>query len=69
MDEKGNNRTELIQVIYRPSIQPTPVQSVTAVPVQTTEVTKPVVYNVIFAALIIVFLVLIYWAWKYKIKR
>jgi hypothetical protein len=70
MDEKGNNRTELIQVIYSPSIQPTPVQSATAVPVQTNEVTKkPVVYNIIFAALIIAFLILIYWAWKYKIKR
>jgi hypothetical protein len=70
VDEKGNNRTDLIQVIYSPSIQPTPVQSFTAVPVQTPEVTKmPVVYNVIFAALIIAFLVLIYWVWKYKIKR
>ncbi len=69
VDEKGNNMTGLIQVIYSPS-QPTPVQSVTAVPVQTTEVTKkPVVYNVIFAALVIAFLVIIYWAWKYKIKR
>ncbi|MCX9025827.1 MAG: hypothetical protein OIN85_07005 [Candidatus Methanoperedens sp.] len=71
VDEKGNNRTELIQVIYSPSIQPTPSQSVTtAVPVQTSEVTKkPLVYNVMFAVLIIAFLVLIYWAWKYKIKR
>ncbi|MCZ7406031.1 MAG: Ig-like domain-containing protein, partial [Candidatus Methanoperedens sp.] len=69
VDEKGNNMTGLIQVIYSPS-QPTPVQSVTAVPVQTPEVTKkPVVYNVIFAALIIAFLILIYWVWKYKIKR
>lgn len=70
MDENRNNRTEFIQVIYSPSIQPTPAQSATALPVQTIEVTKkPVVYNVIFAALIIAFLVLIYWAWKYKIKR
>ncbi|MGB8218689.1 MAG: hypothetical protein WCE94_15430 [Candidatus Methanoperedens sp.] len=69
VDEKGNNMTGLIQVIYSPS-QPTPAQSVTAVPVQTTEVTKkPGVYNEIFAVLIITFLVLIYWAWKSKIKR
>ncbi|VVB93622.1 LVIVD repeat protein [uncultured archaeon] len=70
VDERGNKRIEFIQVIYSPSVQPTPVQTVTATPVQKAEVTKkPVVYNVIFAALIIAFLVLVYWAWKYKIKR
>jgi len=72
LDNNGNSRTELIGVTYRPSIQQTitPVQTVTAAPSQTAaEVTKKPVVNIIFAVLIIASIVLIYWAWKYKIRK
>lgn len=74
-DKKGNNITERLQVIYRPSAPPiisTPIQTVNAAPTVVQKgreginsIKNPVFYSVAFMILV----VLIYWFWLNKMKR
>jgi hypothetical protein len=83
IDKKGNNITERIQVIYSPLATPvatsviiTPLQSVDTTPAstQTDEVEKTAVFTMYISVLFVLLaliasIVLIYWVWKFKIKR